>query len=162
MKMHQITYFLAICHEKSFTRAAQRCGVKQPSITVAIKALEKEIGGPLFERGNTIARLTDLGSLVRLDFVRIDRAAANIKRKSAKFIASHLSARKPKDKEASLRTIAMSVAAMAIVMMGLALPPARFTVSTRPVLARASGGIRTMAGGAEASSPLQPVAGISG
>ena len=45
MKMHQVSYFLALCEEKSFTRAAKRCGVKQPSITRAIKELESEIGG---------------------------------------------------------------------------------------------------------------------
>jgi DNA-binding transcriptional LysR family regulator len=88
MKMNQISYFLALCHEGSFTRAARRCGVKQPSITVAIKQLESEFGGPLFERSNTNIRLTNLGSLVRPEFARIDRSAVRAKRKAAKFMAA--------------------------------------------------------------------------
>jgi predicted transcriptional regulator len=45
MKMHQIRYFLAHCEEQNFTRAAKRCGIAQPSLTRAIKQLEKALGG---------------------------------------------------------------------------------------------------------------------
>jgi len=45
MQMHQIRYFLALCEERSFTRAARRCGVSQPSLTNAVIALERELGG---------------------------------------------------------------------------------------------------------------------
>jgi Bacterial regulatory helix-turn-helix protein, lysR family len=123
MKMHQISYFLAVCDEKSFTRAARRCGVKQPSITVAIRQLENEIGGPLFERNNSAIRLTSLGNLVRPDFARIDRCAAAIKCKAAKFIATHAAPNKSKAREAHMRVIAVSVATLAILMLGLALRP---------------------------------------
>ncbi|MGC1092051.1 MAG: LysR family transcriptional regulator, partial [Pseudolabrys sp.] len=50
MKIRQVTYFLALCEEQSFTRAARRCGVAQPSLTRAIQLLEQDIGGRLFER----------------------------------------------------------------------------------------------------------------
>src|SRR5262249_6971938 len=50
MEMHQIQYFLALCEERSFTRAARQCGISQPSLTNAIIRLEQELGGPLFER----------------------------------------------------------------------------------------------------------------
>jgi DNA-binding transcriptional LysR family regulator len=50
MKMHQIRYFLALCEEGNFTRAAKRSGVSQPSLTNAISALERELGGALFKR----------------------------------------------------------------------------------------------------------------
>jgi LysR family transcriptional regulator, hydrogen peroxide-inducible genes activator len=36
MQMQQIRYFLALCKERSFTHAAKRCGVSQPSLTNAI------------------------------------------------------------------------------------------------------------------------------
>jgi hypothetical protein len=137
MKMHQMSYFLAVCDEKSFTRAAERCGVKQPSITVAIKQLEDEIGSPLFERSNSAVRLTRLGNLVRPDFVRIDRSAALIKNKAEKFIASQSIARKPKAKETNMRAIALSVAAVAILLMGLALRPAPSATAASPELASA-------------------------
>src|SRR5262245_31012171 len=39
MQMHQIRYFLALCEERNFTRAARRCGVSQPSLTNAIIGL---------------------------------------------------------------------------------------------------------------------------
>ena len=50
MQMHQIRYFLALCEERNFTRAAKRCGVSQPSLTNAIIGLEQELGGALFQR----------------------------------------------------------------------------------------------------------------
>jgi len=53
MQMHQICYFLALCEERSFTRAAKRCGISQPSLTNAIIALERELGGALFATGGS-------------------------------------------------------------------------------------------------------------
>jgi DNA-binding transcriptional LysR family regulator len=61
MEMHQIRYFLALSSELSFTRAAKRCGVSQPSLTSAINSLERQLGGALFQRKPRIA-LTPLGS----------------------------------------------------------------------------------------------------
>ena len=62
--MHQIRYFLAVCEELSFRRAARRCGVSQPSLSNAISALEQHLGGALFLRKPSIA-LTGLGSAIR-------------------------------------------------------------------------------------------------
>jgi DNA-binding transcriptional LysR family regulator len=76
MEMHQVRYFLALCEERNFTRAAKRCGVAQPSLTRAIKQLEKKLGGSLFERDRVNTRLTDLGILVRPEFVQIERSTA--------------------------------------------------------------------------------------
>jgi len=64
MEMHQIRYFLALCEELNFTRAARRCGVTQPSLTNAIRALEREFGAPVFLRKPRI-ELTELGRAVR-------------------------------------------------------------------------------------------------
>jgi DNA-binding transcriptional LysR family regulator len=65
MQMHQIRYFLALCEEKgNFTCAARRSGVSQPSLTNAIKALENELGGRLFQR-REIAVLTALGYAIQ-------------------------------------------------------------------------------------------------
>ena len=60
MEMHQIRYFLALCEERSFTRAARRCGISQPSLTNAIIRLEQQLGGALFKRKPAIV-LTMLG-----------------------------------------------------------------------------------------------------
>lgn len=65
MELHQVRYFLMLCRELNFTRAAELCHVSQPALTKAIKTLEDEFGGELFrrERGNT--HLTDLGTLIK-------------------------------------------------------------------------------------------------
>jgi len=65
MEMHQIRYFLAVCSERNFTRAARRCHISQPSLTRAIKLLEAEFGGILFRREHANSHLTELGELVR-------------------------------------------------------------------------------------------------
>jgi LysR family hydrogen peroxide-inducible transcriptional activator len=64
MEMHQVRYFLALCDERSFTRAARRCGVTQPSLTNAIRALERELKGTLFHRKPRV-ELTELGRGIR-------------------------------------------------------------------------------------------------
>lgn len=61
MELHQIRYFLAICEEGNFTRAAKRCGVKQPSLTRAIQRLESELGAALFVRTRAGAAVSELG-----------------------------------------------------------------------------------------------------
>lgn len=65
MELHQIRYFLALCEELNFTRAAERSGVAQSSLTRAIKALETELGGPLFHRERANTHLSKLGEKVR-------------------------------------------------------------------------------------------------
>jgi LysR family hydrogen peroxide-inducible transcriptional activator len=74
MQMHQIRYFLTLCEERNFTRAAKRCGVSQPSLTNAIIALEQELGGALFQRKPLIIALTVLGHTVH---PYLDRIAQN-------------------------------------------------------------------------------------
>jgi DNA-binding transcriptional LysR family regulator len=65
MEMHQIRYFLAVCETQNFTRAAEQCHVSQPALTTAIKKLEEEFGGALFNRRRGRATLTELGELTR-------------------------------------------------------------------------------------------------
>ena len=65
MEMHQARYFLAVCEVLSFTRAAEQCHVSQPALTLAIKKLEDEFGGPLFHREGRRVLLTDLGNRIR-------------------------------------------------------------------------------------------------
>jgi LysR family transcriptional regulator, hydrogen peroxide-inducible genes activator len=65
MEMHQIRYFLALCEELNFTKAAERCNVAQPSLTRAIKLLEEEFSGALVNRERANTHLTELGRLMR-------------------------------------------------------------------------------------------------
>ena len=61
MTFEQIGYFLALAEQKSFVRAARRCGISQPSLSNAIKSLEAALGAPLFERALAGSKLTAFG-----------------------------------------------------------------------------------------------------
>lgn len=71
MELRQIRYFLTICGHGSFSRAAEACGVTQPALTKAIKALEGEVGGPLFHREGRRLVLSELGQMVHPHLQRL-------------------------------------------------------------------------------------------
>jgi Bacterial regulatory helix-turn-helix protein, lysR family len=125
VKMHQVFYFLALCEEQSFIRAARRCGVAQPSLTHAIQRLECEFGGQLFERNKSIVRLTNFGVLVRPDFERIGQATAALMRRVAelKAVPPTKSNPDPTSMEAFMRVVAIAVITAAIIITGLTLRP---------------------------------------
>jgi hypothetical protein len=118
MEMHQVRYFLALCEERNFTRAATRCGVSQPSLTNAIKRLEAELGGSLFHRDRVNTRLTDLGIKLRSDFEQIDRFAADIKRKATKVLSLRSITHQPRPMEAFMR-LHHVIAVVAVLIIGL-------------------------------------------
>jgi molybdenum-dependent DNA-binding transcriptional regulator ModE len=88
MEITQCRYFLALCKERSFTRAARRCGVAQPSLTRAIRNLERELGESLFERRPSGATLTAFGENVFPYFAVILRCVAEIKRGPQNILAA--------------------------------------------------------------------------
>ena len=104
VKMRQVFYFVALCEEQSFTRAAKRCGVAQPSLTRAIQTLEEEFGAPLFERSRANVRLTQLGLVIRPDFERISQATAVLAQRITELKATPSSKPEPTSTEASMRT----------------------------------------------------------
>ena len=61
MERRQLLFFLEIAEAGSFTRAASRLTIAQPSLSQAIRALENELGTPLFERLGRGVRLTPAG-----------------------------------------------------------------------------------------------------
>jgi DNA-binding transcriptional LysR family regulator len=65
MELHQLRYFVTVVREGTFTRAAERLYITQPSLSEQIRKLENERGCPLFERlGRTLA-LTNAGEALR-------------------------------------------------------------------------------------------------
>ena len=54
-------YIYAIYKEKNFTRAAQRLFISQPSLSAAVKNIEKKVGAPLFERSGQGTVPTQIG-----------------------------------------------------------------------------------------------------
>ena len=55
MNLSFIRYFLAVAETASFTAAAERCHVTQPTLSAGIARLEEEIGARLFDRGRRAA-----------------------------------------------------------------------------------------------------------
>jgi len=50
MDLTQLRYLVTIADEGSFTQAARKLHLSQPSLSLAIKKLEEEVGQPLFDR----------------------------------------------------------------------------------------------------------------
>ncbi|MEO1251479.1 MAG: LysR family transcriptional regulator [Pseudomonadota bacterium] len=83
MEMYQIRYFLATCETLNLTKAAEASNVSQPALTKALKLLEDELGGSLFDRRARPLRLTELGKRLENRFRAIaditDEITANAK-----------------------------------------------------------------------------------
>ncbi|RZQ61330.1 LysR family transcriptional regulator [Amycolatopsis suaedae] len=66
MLLRQLEYLAALARERHFARAAAACHVSQPSLSVAIRKLERELGVPIVRRGQRFAGLTPEGERVLL------------------------------------------------------------------------------------------------
>jgi len=69
MELRQLEHFLAVVEEGTFTRAAERVSLTQPAVSLSIKKLEEEIGGPLFARDVHDLSLTEAGRVLA-DYAR--------------------------------------------------------------------------------------------
>ncbi|MDR1661800.1 MAG: hydrogen peroxide-inducible genes activator [Azoarcus sp.] len=61
MTLTYLRYLVALAHERHFGRAAEKCHVSQPTLSVAIKKVEEELGIQLFERGAVEVKITETG-----------------------------------------------------------------------------------------------------
>lgn len=64
MEFRQLDIFRIVAHELNFTKAAKRAHCVQSNVSVQIRAMEQELGVPLFERLGQQVRLTAHGSLL--------------------------------------------------------------------------------------------------
>ena len=65
MELRELKYFLAVAQEGSISGAADYLYITQPSLSRQMQNLEKEVGGPLFERGSRRITLTERGRLLK-------------------------------------------------------------------------------------------------
>ncbi|HMV21278.1 MAG: LysR family transcriptional regulator [Betaproteobacteria bacterium] len=64
MTLTEMRYIIALARERHFGKAADACHVSQPTLSVAIKKVEGQLGGALFERNAAEVRITSLGERV--------------------------------------------------------------------------------------------------
>ncbi|MFF2089923.1 LysR family transcriptional regulator [Paenibacillus sp. NPDC058174] len=64
MEFRQLEYFKLLCEELHFTRTAEKLGITQPTLSHQIKALEDDIGVPLFDRIGKRIAVTEAGSIL--------------------------------------------------------------------------------------------------
>ncbi|GHT82937.1 LysR family transcriptional regulator [Betaproteobacteria bacterium] len=64
MTLTDLRYLVALAREHHFGRAAEKCHVSQPTLSVAIKKVEEELGLPLFERSAAEVKITETGRRV--------------------------------------------------------------------------------------------------
>ncbi len=78
MTLTELRYIVALAQEQHFGRAAERCHVSQPTLSIAVKKLEEELG-VLFERGKQKILPTPLGEKIVAMAARVLEQAAAIK-----------------------------------------------------------------------------------
>lgn len=61
MTLTELRYIVTLAREKHFGHAAERCHVSQPTLSVAVRKLEEELGVPLFERSKNSIQVTEIG-----------------------------------------------------------------------------------------------------
>jgi len=64
MTLTELRYIVSVAREKHFGRAAKACYVSQPTLSVAIKKLEDELGVIVFERGSNEISLSPIGERI--------------------------------------------------------------------------------------------------
>jgi len=66
MTLTQLQYTLAVAKEGNFTLAAEKCFVTQPTLSMQVQKLEKELGVKLFNRNTKPITLTAIGEKILL------------------------------------------------------------------------------------------------
>lgn len=64
VEIRHLHYFMAVCEELHFTKAAEKLGISQPTLSQQIRVLEDELGMPLFDRIGKKIVATEAGSLL--------------------------------------------------------------------------------------------------
>jgi LysR family hydrogen peroxide-inducible transcriptional activator len=79
MTLTELKYIVAVARERHFGRAAEACFVSQPTLSVAIKKLEEELGTQIFERRTNDVTTTPAGERIVSQAQRVIDEAGRIK-----------------------------------------------------------------------------------
>ncbi|HET8597962.1 MAG TPA: LysR substrate-binding domain-containing protein [Castellaniella sp.] len=79
MTLTELKYIVAVARERHFGRAAEACFVSQPTLSVAIRKLEEELGVVLFERGGAEVGITPIGLRVVAQAQKVLEEGANLR-----------------------------------------------------------------------------------
>jgi LysR family hydrogen peroxide-inducible transcriptional activator len=79
MTLTDLRYIVALAQERHFGRAAEKCHVSQPTLSVAVKKLEEQLGVMLFERSAVDVKVTEIGRHIVDQAERVLREASQIR-----------------------------------------------------------------------------------
>jgi LysR family hydrogen peroxide-inducible transcriptional activator len=79
MTLNELRYVVAVARERHFGRAAEACFVSQPTLSVAVRKLEDELGVSLFERGGGEVTVTPAGQRIVSQAQRVLEEAEEVK-----------------------------------------------------------------------------------
>ncbi len=79
MTLTELRYIVMLARERHFGRAAEKCHVSQPTLSVALKKVEHKYGVILFERTPSEVRLTPTGEQIARQAERVLEEAGRLK-----------------------------------------------------------------------------------
>ena len=79
MTLNELRYLVAVAQERNFGRAAQKCFVSQPALSVAVQKLEEELGAQVFERAKNEVSVTPVGERIVEQAQRVLEEAARVR-----------------------------------------------------------------------------------
>ncbi|MFT7561818.1 MAG: LysR family hydrogen peroxide-inducible transcriptional activator [Flavobacteriales bacterium] len=79
MTLTELRYIVTLAQEQHFGRAAERCFVSQPTLSIAVKKLEEELKVVIFERSKTRVYATPVGEKIIKQAQTVIEAAAAVK-----------------------------------------------------------------------------------
>lgn len=79
MTLSELRFVVAVSKERNFRRAAEKCFVSQPALSLAIKKLEEDLGVLIFERSRTDVSATPIGEQIIEQAIRAIEEVAHIR-----------------------------------------------------------------------------------
>jgi len=67
MDIRQLRYLVSLARERHFARAAEACGVAQPTLSAGLRHLEEDLGVMVVERGNRFRDLVNAALAADVD-----------------------------------------------------------------------------------------------